>query len=76
MPDDIKLPEPVAWLVCSANKDGSLRLEHASARKESAHEHINDAINEHDIEGAADWVVRPVYTADQVMAALAAKGDA
>lgn len=72
MTDDIKLPEPAAWLVCSVNKDGSLYLVQAVAWKEAAHEHINDAINEYDIKGAANWVVRAAYTADQVHAAIAA----
>ena len=60
------MPEPVAWHVCSVNSDGSLSLEHAAAWKEAAHEHINDAINEHDIEEAATWVVRPVYPTDLI----------
>ena len=54
--------EPVAWLVCSVNFDGTLSLEHAAAWREAAHEHINDAITEHGIEEAASWVVRPAYT--------------
>jgi hypothetical protein len=54
--------EPVAWHVCSVNSDGSLSLEFAAPWEEFAHEHINDAINEHDIDGATSWVVRPVYT--------------
>ncbi len=58
--------EPVAWLVCSVNSDGSLSLEHAAAWKEAAHEHINDAIAEHGIEEAASWVVRPAYVAAPV----------
>lgn len=58
--------EPVAWLVCSVNSDGSLSLEHAAAWKEAAHEHINDAITEHGIEDAASWVVRPAYDAAPV----------
>ena len=57
--------EPVAWLVCSINKDGSPSLEYAAAWKEAAHEHINDAITEHEIEDAASWVVRPAYAAPQ-----------
>jgi hypothetical protein len=57
--------EPVAWLVCSVNKDGSLSLEHAAAWREAAHEHINDAITEYGIEDAATWVVRPAYTHPQ-----------
>ena len=56
---------PVAWHVCSVNSDGSLSLEHAAAWEEAAHEHINDAITEHDIEGAGSWVVRPAYHAPQ-----------
>jgi hypothetical protein len=55
------MAEPVAWHVCSVNSDGSLSLEHACAWEEATHEHINDAINEHDIADAASWVVRPVY---------------
>lgn len=54
--------EPVAWLVCSVNKDKSLSLEHAAPWKEAAHEHINDAINEYGLEEAASWIVREVYT--------------
>lgn len=54
--------EPVAWLVCSVNKDGSLSLEHAAAWQEAAHEHISDAITEHGIKDAAAWVVRAAYT--------------
>ena len=69
------MPEPVAWLVCSVNSDGSLSLEHAAAWEEAAHEHINDAINEHDIADASMWVVRPVVTADQLRAALAAQAE-
>ena len=57
--------EPVAWHVCSVNSDGSLSLEFAAPWEELAHEHVNDAINEHDIDGAASWVVRPVYASPQ-----------
>ena len=57
--------EPVAWHVCSVNSDGSLSLEFAAPWEELAHEHINDAINEHDIDGATSWVVRPVYASPQ-----------
>ena len=57
--------EPFAWAVCSVNKDGSLSLEHCASWQEAAHEHINDAITEHQIEGAAAWVVRPLYIAAQ-----------
>lgn len=52
--------EPVAWHVCSVNSDGSLSLEHAAMWREAAHEHISDAINS-EIDGAASWVVRPVF---------------
>ena len=61
-------PEPLAWLVCSVNKDGSLSLEHAAAWRESAHEHINDAINSFGIREAARWVVRPAYAAPVAVA--------
>ena len=57
--------EPVAWHVCSVNSDGTLSLEYAAAWAEAAHEHINDAINEHDIADAGSWVVRPVYASPQ-----------
>ena len=57
--------EPVAWHVCSVNSDGSLSLEFAAPWEEAAHEHINDAINEYDIDDAASWVVRPVYASPQ-----------
>lgn len=52
---------PFAWHVCSVNKDGSLSLEFAAAWEEAAHEHINAAITESEIEDAASWVVRPAY---------------
>lgn len=58
--------EPVAWLVCSVNKDKSLSLEHAAPWKEAAHEHINDAINEYGLEEAASWIVREVYTLEGI----------
>lgn len=58
--DAIYSTEPVAWLVCSVNHDGSLSLEHGAPWREAAHEHINDAINEYGIEEAAQWIVRPV----------------
>lgn len=58
--------EPFAWLVCSVNADGSLSLEHAAAWQEAAHQHVNEAISEHDIEEAAAWVVRPAYLAAPV----------
>lgn len=67
--------EPVAWLVCSVNSDGSLSLEHAAAWKEAAHEHINDAITEHGIEEAASWVVRPAYVAAPVAQQPQARPD-
>lgn len=50
--------EAVAWLVL--DKQGALM--HAAAWREAAHEHINDAINEHGLTEAAKWVVRPAYT--------------
>lgn len=31
---------------------------HCAGWPSACHEHINDAINEHDIEGAAKWTVR------------------
>ena len=63
-----KPAEPLAWLVCSVNKDGSLSLEHAAPWRESAHEHINDAINNFGIREAARWVVRPAYAAPVAVA--------
>lgn len=64
--------EPFAWHVCSVNSDGSLSLEHAAAWEEAAHDHINDAITELDIEGAGSWVVRPAYHAPQTSPAAQA----
>lgn len=55
--------EPVAWLVCSTNPDGSLKVEHAATWKEAAHEHINDAIVEYEVSEAGSWIVQPAYTA-------------
>lgn len=57
--------EPVAWLVCSTNPDGSLKIEHAATWKEAAHEHINDAIVEYEVSEAGSWIVQPAYTAPQ-----------
>ena len=70
-----ELPEPAAWLVCSVNGDGSLMVEHSTAWEQAAHDHINDAINEYDIEDAATWVVRPAHTADQLRTAIAAERE-
>lgn len=50
-------PEPVAWLVL--DEDG-LPM-YAAAWREAANEHINDAINEHDLVEAHKWRVVPVY---------------
>lgn len=61
--EDRVVGEPVAWLVCSTNSDGTSSLEYAAPWQEAAHEHINDAITEHGIEDAASWVVRPAYLA-------------
>ena len=57
--------KPVAWLVCSTNPDGSLKVEHAATWKEAAHEHINDAIVEYEVSEAGSWIVQPAYTAPQ-----------
>lgn len=66
----VQQAEPAAWLVCSVNSDGTLSLEHAAPWREAAHEHINDAITEHGIEGAASWVVRPAYLATPSQSAV------
>jgi hypothetical protein len=58
---ELQQVDPFVWLVCSVNADGSLSLEHAAAWERAAHDHINEAIAEHDIDGAAQWVVRPAY---------------
>ena len=42
------------WLVL--DEDG--KPLHCASWQNACHEHINDAINEHDIEGAAKWTVR------------------
>lgn len=59
----IKAMPPVAWLVLSTNQDGSISVEYVAEWPEAAHEHINDAISEHDDKEAASWVVRPVIYA-------------
>lgn len=59
----IKALPPVAWLVLSTNQDGSISVEYVAEWPEAAHEHINDAISEHDDKEAASWVVRPVIYA-------------
>lgn len=59
----IKALPPVAWLVLSANQDGSTSVEYVAEWPEAAHEHINDAIAEYDDKEAASWVVRPVIYA-------------
>ena len=48
---------PVAWLVM----DGNGKPVHATAWREDAHEHINDALQEHDLQEAAKWRVVPVF---------------
>ena len=49
--------QPVAWLVID---EDSMPV-YAAPWKEAAHEHINDAINEHDIAEARNWKVLPAY---------------
>jgi hypothetical protein len=49
--------EPVAWLVM----DESGYVQHAASWRDAAHEHINDAINEHDLVCARTWRVVPAY---------------
>jgi hypothetical protein len=51
--------EPVAWIVFDENG----LPHHVAGWRESAQEHINDAINEFDLEEARQWVARPVYLA-------------
>lgn len=55
----LKAQEPVAWHVVDERGD----LMHAASWKEAAHEHISDAISEHDLIEAARWRVVPVYAA-------------
>lgn len=50
-------PEPVAYVIFDKEK----RVQFATTLKHEAHEHINEAINEHDFEPAKEWIVRPVY---------------
>jgi hypothetical protein len=54
--------EPVAWIVF----DEKGLPHHVAGWRESAQEHINDAINEFDLEEARQWVARPVYATPQV----------
>lgn len=50
-------PVPVAYVIFDEHK----RAEFVTTSLMEAHEHINDAINEHDFEPARKWIVRPVY---------------
>lgn len=49
------------WVVLG--KDGEII--HAASWPEACHEHINDAINEFDIDGAEKWKVRRARLADE-----------
>jgi len=42
---------------------------HSTVHPKMAQDHINDALQEHDIQEAAKWVVRPVYAAPQAVPA-------
>ena len=53
--------KPDAWVVF--DEDGLPVI--ACAWPEAAHEHINDALQEHDIQEAALWTVRPLYASPQ-----------
>jgi hypothetical protein len=63
--------KPVAWLVM----DESGYVQHAASWRDAAHEHINDAINEHDLVCARTWRVVPVYTAPPQRPNVRAKPD-
>jgi hypothetical protein len=58
---EVPVSEPVAWLVM----DESGYVQHAASWRDAAHEHSNDAINEHDLVCARTWRVVPVYAAPQ-----------
>lgn len=55
----IAAAEPYAYVIEDADKDIVFCTKH----RHQAHEHINDAISDHDIEGAGKWRVVPVYVA-------------
>ncbi len=59
------VPTPDIYMVLTA--EGS--PEHFSLWPDDAHQHINEAVGEHDIDGAAGWVVRRYVTADLAEAA-------
>jgi hypothetical protein len=59
--------KPVAWHV--VDEQGG--IQHAATWPQACHEHINDAINEHDLEEASRWIVRPVYANDRLPALVA-----
>ena len=65
---EVPVSEPVAWLVM----DESGYVQHAASWRDAAHEHINDAINEHDLVCARTWRVVPVYAAPQQRKPLSA----
>ena len=53
--------EPVAWCVFDEDNQPA----YVAGWREACHEHINDALQEHDIAEAAKWVVRPLYAVPQ-----------
>jgi len=55
--------EPVAWIVFD---EYGIPV-HSTVHPKMAQDHINDALQEHDIQEAAKWVVRPVYAAPQAV---------
>ncbi len=58
--------EPVAYGVLEGGDIESCGFGYIAAWSEACHEHINEAISEHNIEGAGDWKVVDFYTASQM----------
>jgi len=68
------MPEfkPVAYGVLEGRDIESCGFGYIASFPHACHDHINDAISEHNIEGAGTWKVVEFFTADQLNQAYAA----
>ena len=64
--------EPVAYGVLEGRDIKSCGFGYIAAWPHACHEHINEAIAEHNIEGAGTWKVVEFFTQDQLQQAYAA----
>jgi len=64
--------EPVAYGVLEGRDIKSCDFGYIAAWPQACHEHINEAIAEHNIEGASTWKVVEFFTQDQLKQAYAA----